>query len=548
MGLGVRLANGIYFVFDNEGITEVVSAKARAVVSHIALTREHRVSRERLVGLLWSDRPEEQARASLRQSLKQLRNAFESVGFEGFHTDRQDVWFDAGTVVTDVEDALEQIADGRRQTLIDDDLLSAHRLMYGYESLDPAFGSWLYVIRETWRRRLGDALEALAQTAGDITVRKWANEVLVDMDPGHEPATYSLIHLLAQENNSTAALKVYARHWEILDQEFDTEPSQKLQALIADVKLGVFDHPQEPTEGAERSLEPAPRSLAAWEQPADTANRPPVLLVDVILSAQADATDLNFINVFRKELIASLVKFREWVVVDFPGWETAEPKGADEVNFRIEGVHMLTSEGHSITLNLIDSASRRYIWSEQFTLTLETWFDSLRRVVRRMAVGINTQLSTTLVRRRIVDPDVSPDAYDLWIRAHDLFWSWRIDARREAESMFRGVIRLSPRFAAAYSGLSSVYNTDHAISPGIFAAPDRIAEAETLARKAVELDPLDVRGRMALAWANAMAGQHDFAALQFDLAFELNPNNPTTVVSCANGKSLCGDLASAQEY
>ncbi|MFD2430484.1 hypothetical protein ACFSUK_25205 [Sphingobium scionense] len=49
------------------------SRKACALLAHLALEPDRRASRDRLVGLLWSDRGEVQARASLRQALTDLR-------------------------------------------------------------------------------------------------------------------------------------------------------------------------------------------------------------------------------------------------------------------------------------------------------------------------------------------------------------------------------------------------------------------------------------------------------------------------------------------
>jgi hypothetical protein len=53
--------------------------KAHAVLAYLAASGEPTVSRQRLTSLLWSRRWEEQARASLRQSLMELRRAIGSI-------------------------------------------------------------------------------------------------------------------------------------------------------------------------------------------------------------------------------------------------------------------------------------------------------------------------------------------------------------------------------------------------------------------------------------------------------------------------------------
>ena len=49
--------------------------KARAVLAVLAMSAEGSVSRERLAGLMWSRHADEQARASLRQSLLEARRS-----------------------------------------------------------------------------------------------------------------------------------------------------------------------------------------------------------------------------------------------------------------------------------------------------------------------------------------------------------------------------------------------------------------------------------------------------------------------------------------
>ena len=64
------------------------NAKANAILAYLALNGRHHASREQLAGLLWSERSEDRARASLRQCVKQLNGLFEEVGFHGFTADR----------------------------------------------------------------------------------------------------------------------------------------------------------------------------------------------------------------------------------------------------------------------------------------------------------------------------------------------------------------------------------------------------------------------------------------------------------------------------
>src|SRR5262245_34185507 len=54
--------------------------KARALLTYLALPPGQAWARERLVGLLWTDSDESQARASLRQVVAQLRRSLTTSG------------------------------------------------------------------------------------------------------------------------------------------------------------------------------------------------------------------------------------------------------------------------------------------------------------------------------------------------------------------------------------------------------------------------------------------------------------------------------------
>ena len=62
--------------------------KARALLGYLALAESGQETRERLVGLLWSETEEAKARASLRQTLYEIREAFQAVGFDKFDADK----------------------------------------------------------------------------------------------------------------------------------------------------------------------------------------------------------------------------------------------------------------------------------------------------------------------------------------------------------------------------------------------------------------------------------------------------------------------------
>jgi len=70
-------------------------------------------------------------------------------------------------------------------------------------------------------------------------------------------------------------------------------------------------------------------------------------------------------------------------------------------------------------------------------------------------------------------------------------------------------------------------------------------ETLELAKKAVELDPVDSRAHLCCGWSYAMALRETEAAPHMELACELNDNDPWTLLSCAHYSAFCGSIEQA---
>src|SRR5262245_45559151 len=73
--LKLRLFGGFELCANGGRDATPTGRKVRALLAYLALSPDSRSPREKLMALLWSDRAEEQARASLRQALTELRQA-----------------------------------------------------------------------------------------------------------------------------------------------------------------------------------------------------------------------------------------------------------------------------------------------------------------------------------------------------------------------------------------------------------------------------------------------------------------------------------------
>jgi tetratricopeptide (TPR) repeat protein len=134
--------------------------KARAMLAYLALHAGKPISRARLTGLLWSERGEDQARASLRQTLFELRDF--SHGREPLlDVQRDGIALLREAFTTDIDAMQALLAGGDYQSLLAALPEADETLFANFDGLDPAFDDWLSVERT----RQGNALTALVADA-----------------------------------------------------------------------------------------------------------------------------------------------------------------------------------------------------------------------------------------------------------------------------------------------------------------------------------------------------------------------------------------------
>lgn len=510
----------------------LLNRKARAVLGYLALNPGLQETRERLVGLLWSESDEAHARASLRQTLRDIRQAFAAVGYDGLHTDKLEVEFDKERLDVDVWTVLAEAEAHRAHPALLDERRIVDRLLDGLDDLDPEFRGWLLARRHSVQERLLRALEAgMARADLDAASRLRLAEAAINLDPTHEEACRLVMRARAEAGDLPGALRAYKELWDLLDEEYGMEPSAATQQLVADIKTGAFDAPAPP---------PRPPPPAAKEA------TKVALSVGTVDMHRLAADTAYLIQGFRNHLIGCLVRFREWYVTDQPFRAAAEHP---DVSARYE-VSLLAeqgSDGVNLTLTLRELDSDIYVWSDNFELKLDNWADLQRRIVARIATALKVHLSNERINRLSDHPDVALGIYDRWLRCQALILTFSPDNWQRAETQFNEIIEAAPNFTAAYCSLVQMHNSVHIVHPGVMRTREREQLALGLARKAVQIDPTDTRAHLCLGWSHAMSKQYGSAALHMDTACELNPHDPWTLIAAALFYAFHGQLERAGE-
>jgi DNA-binding SARP family transcriptional activator/TolB-like protein len=550
--LSVSLVGRLAIRFNGQ-LVELRTKKAGAVLSYLALIEAKQESRERLVGLLWSHSDEEKARGSLRQVIRELRSTFEAAGYHGFGANRLSILLDPAMVEVDLESIIKAAETGSvHPVLLNTPSLEDH-ILEGLDDLDPSFRVWVLAKRQTIHDRLMRSLgPALVATNVSASARRDIAAAIVNLDPTHEEASCHLMQVHAEQGDVAGALRIYRALWDLLDEDYGMEPSAATQDLVANIKLGAFERPftKADNDAAYRHKSRAANgSIDQTILPAVTDIKPPAktcLVLPPFAMHGIDSDHAHLVQGFHQHLAASLVRFREWSVVDRPPVPVALPASDLAPQYRIETTAYQAGTEINLVMVLRDDTTGIYVWSEGLRLGLDNWFETQQRIIRRIASTLNVQLSAERLMRLAGEPDVSLDVHDRWLRGQSLLSRFDAESWHRAVAIFRDAIRENPTFSPCYSSLVQMNNIEHIVHPGFFRDLGKARGTLELAKTAVQLDPVDSRAHLCCGWSYVTALRESEAAPHMDLACELNDNDPWTLLSSAHYCAFCGSIEQAR--
>lgn len=204
--------------------------KAMALLAYLQLERRPQ-SRETLAGLLWGESPEVEARASLRQAVKHLRDILGDV----LRAERATVHLPEplGCDVTEFRALLDE-APARAAEY------DVPRFLEGFSVRKaPQFDEWTVATRDVLLRQYHDALDRAAREA----MAQWRWREAVDFadrwlasDPLADEAAQLAVEARYLGGHRGGALRRYSEYRELLRKETGGEPSRALEALIRRVE------------------------------------------------------------------------------------------------------------------------------------------------------------------------------------------------------------------------------------------------------------------------------------------------------------------------
>jgi TolB-like protein/Flp pilus assembly protein TadD len=177
-----------------------------------------------------------------------------------------------------------------------------------------------------------------------------------------------------------------------------------------------------------------------------------------------------------------------------------------------------------VSVQLINADDDEHIWAEDYDRDLTDVFAIQTDLAQKIASSLQAKLSPNEKERLDRQPTENSDAYLLFIQAHDYANRSEhfLDDSLKAEQLFEQAIKLDPKFAAAFAGLSIVESSIyHSFEP----TSARREKARLNADESLRLQPNLPEGHLALGFSYYY-GDRDYerALAEFEIAKRDLPN------------------------
>jgi TolB-like protein/DNA-binding SARP family transcriptional activator len=524
--------------------------KTRGLLACLCLSGGDRVSRNRLVGLLWDRSADAQARMSLRQSLSELNGIVNrhvpglvEIGRDSVRIDLSRCWVDALAILGETTDPTSDSSN-----LIQ---LYSERILEDLDGITPSFDQWLKAERTRFEDRVRKILEAelerLSEQNAKAEMRAAAARRLINFEPTHEGAVRSLMKAFTEMGDRAQAIREFERCRQALLSMLDLLPSQETIAVYEAIRLEspragspVILEGGEAAEARPLALSPVRWEITKESNPAAATTdrlrhaqrREPSIAVLPFRDLTGDPAHHFVAEGLVEDLIEALSRVPNFFVISRLSTlafrdQNRHPREIGNVlgvRYVLSGSIRIFEDRLRLTIELTDTELGAALWisrlDERFADLFEVQDRLSEMIVRKVAPYLH---EAEMSRIRVKRPD-SLEAYDLFLRAQENMHNASRAVFQTSEALFEAALAKDPHYAAALAWRAYW----HVLRVGQGWSPDPVddtVQADRFARAAIECNSLEP---MALAVHGQVASylykDFDLAFRRFEAALRINAN------------------------
>lgn len=503
----------------------------------LALSPGLSASREKLAGLLWGDRPEEQARASLRQALAVLRKDLRD-GNERLLVSTEDtIRLVAGRVRIDLTDFLALSKSGDTA-----DLLAAAELYRGefladFPFREEAVNNWIAEERRQLSGRIIRVLEHLA-AHGPAVDRIDHGKRLLAQDPLREASHRALMQAYADAGDRAQALRQFEDCRSLLRRELAVEPSQQTVAL----RQVIAAPAPAPSARSVSVVSDAAAPLSRFSG----RSRAAIVVLPFDTTAEDTPYQGGWTHGLLQDITYKLAKLRSLSVISADtALAVTGPHSPREIGGLLRADYVCRGRARTqggtfrIEVELVACAEERIIWTETFEREVRDVMQFIElvseQIIHSLAINLEREERNRAVAR-------APETLDAWDSYHRGLWHMLRfrEADNETAARFFGLAcEKDPTFARSYAGLSFT----HWLKAYVLHPSERRMEAKLSLNAALDglsVDSDDPAVNCALGRALWISGSTGEALGALGRSTELSPHYAfahyvTGFVECQSG-------------
>lgn len=540
----------------------------RALIALLALAPPTGWPREELAHMLWGDRDAEQARASLRQALAEVRRI---MGEACILTDRETAVLNPMAVSVDAAEFVQLAKAGEVEKAA---VLYRGELLEGINLAGGAFADWLLVERTRFHDMAARVFDRLLATQSGEAAISTAQRLL-QTDPFREDAHRALMRLFAEQGNRSLALRQYQICRDSLQRELGVKPEAETEQLCRDIQSaskGATTVPPGVVTAAPAAAESGrePRGLkwfriqtvaiglllavmvvsaAWWVSQEISPGLKPVVAVLPFDDLAGDKDSHRLARGLTEDIITDLARFPEFKVIARNTIEAYDSKKINPVDagvalnagYVVKGSIQRQLDRVRISAQLFDASTGSGLWSQRWDRPDKDLFAIQSEISEQIANrlgggnGLIQEAGRIAAHRK---PPNSLTAYELYLLGTEKLEQVNRADVEEALVLLTRAVELDPGLARAWVELHHTHSVLANLGADMETHYRLAIEA---AESAVKLDPSDAEAHAVYAASFGYANDLARAKAEFEVALRMAPNQFEILVFYISWASAFGE-------